>query len=245
MDVLWILVVMAFLTSVISGVLGMLGGMILMGVLLVFFDAVEAICIQGFIQFVANFQRYYQLRSHVNVKTLIRYGVGALIAFVVLNFISFKPKEIYIYAFMSLIAMMGAFRVKFPFDLKNMRVSFVSGLSVTAMQIGGVVGPVLDIVFQAKKYSRYEVIGTKAAMISMSHILKVLFMFQLIGIRELPKKIPIQIIFYSVLASILGTYAGKKILDKISDNTFYKATSAALFCLSVYYAISFWKLFTL
>lgn len=241
MDSFYVVLISVFLTSAISGVLGMLGGMILMTILLQYFEPQVAICIQGVIQLLANYQRYYQLREYVNKQVLILYLVGSLVAYASLRSFLFIPESYMIYALMSLVAFLGALRIKLPFSLKSYSVCLLSGLVVTAMQVAGVVGPILDFIFQSDRYSRHEVVGTKAGMISVTHFLKVVYMVELMGVTKTMDRLPLALICSSLVFSVLGTLLGKSILDRVTDKFFYKATSFALFILSLVYAWSFIK----
>src|SRR5580658_8026905 len=69
------------LSSFISGVFGMAGGMILLGVLLNYFDVASAMILFSIIQFCANGWRAYQWRHYVRWPIFWKYVVGAVLAF--------------------------------------------------------------------------------------------------------------------------------------------------------------------
>src|SRR5258708_16453902 len=82
------------LSSFISGVFGMAGGMILLGVLLNYFDVASAMILFSIIQFCANGWRAYQWRPYVRWPIFLKYVVGAGLAFPPLYAIKFLPPQI-------------------------------------------------------------------------------------------------------------------------------------------------------
>lgn len=231
----FILLPLVLFTSVFSGIFGMAGGMILMAGLLFFYSPPEAIFIHGILQFFANFQRYYQLKAYADIKVLFYYLVGSLLSFLLLRHLDFVPSEKAIYIFMAVSAFIGAFRFKVPFSLKNKTVAGFAGMLVSALQIAGISGAILDVLCQDKRLSRYEVVALKSAAISVSHFLKVIFMYLLLGSGMLQESFTSAEIFIYLVAVVSGTFLGKKILDRLSDQNFFKYTSLILLTIAVYY----------
>jgi uncharacterized membrane protein YfcA len=73
--------VVAFATSVISGVFGMAGGMILMGVYAAALPVQVAMILHGVTQLFANGFRAFLLRDRIYTASLLWYALGALLAF--------------------------------------------------------------------------------------------------------------------------------------------------------------------
>jgi len=230
-----ILLPLVLFTSVFSGIFGMAGGMILIAGLLFFYSPTEAIFIHGILQFFANAQRYYQLRAYVEVKVLLYYLAGSLLSFGLLKHLGFVPSEQAIYVFMGLTAFIGAFRLRLPLSLKDRLVAGVAGLVVSALQIAGISGALLDVLCQDKRFSRHEVVGLKSAAISISHFLKVMFMYQLLGSEQVWQNFASMEVFFYLAAVVLGTYLGKRVLDRLSDKNFFRYTSFILLTISLYY----------
>jgi len=72
---LGILCIVALLTSMLSAVVGMAGGITLLSVMLLFFDPLVAIPIHGVVQLVSNSSRTFVQRKHVDWAILWRYSV--------------------------------------------------------------------------------------------------------------------------------------------------------------------------
>src|SRR5258706_10736580 len=90
-----ILAVSSLATSFISGILGMAGGMILMGILLVFLPLPAAMMLHGISQLAANGWRALMLWRSVDWRVLRGYGVGAFVALGLIASLQFvAPKHV-------------------------------------------------------------------------------------------------------------------------------------------------------
>jgi uncharacterized membrane protein YfcA len=68
------LTVVAFCTSLVPGVLGMAGGLILLSALLLKLDPMIAVPVHGLVQLVSNASRAWFLRQHVSWKAVVRFA---------------------------------------------------------------------------------------------------------------------------------------------------------------------------
>src|ERR1700756_927499 len=96
-SVLAIIGVTIIFSSFLSGVFGMAGGMILLGVLLNYFEVAAAMVLFSIIQMVANGWRALQWRDYVRWPIFIAYMVGAAIAFAAMFAVAFVPNKMMIY----------------------------------------------------------------------------------------------------------------------------------------------------
>jgi uncharacterized membrane protein YfcA len=69
-----LLTIVAFGTSMVSGVLGMAGGLILLSALLLKLDPVIAVPVHGLVQLVSNGSRAWFLRQHVSWRAVLRFA---------------------------------------------------------------------------------------------------------------------------------------------------------------------------
>ena len=75
-----ILIFAAFITSSISAVLGMGGGIILLGVMAILIpDGYMVIALHGIIQLVSNTTRTYIFKNHLKKTILLQFLIGAII----------------------------------------------------------------------------------------------------------------------------------------------------------------------
>src|ERR1041385_3275790 len=84
-------------TSFISGLFGMAGGMILVGVLLVYFDVATGMVIFSIIQFVANGWRAVLWVRFVIWRIFFVYVAGAVISFAIMRSIAIIPSKAMVY----------------------------------------------------------------------------------------------------------------------------------------------------
>src|SRR5688572_18350057 len=76
----WLLIPAVLLTATLSGVLGMGGGVLLMGVLASLLSAPAAILLHGLIQLTTNGFRALLLRRNVDVRFIFWFAGGTLFA---------------------------------------------------------------------------------------------------------------------------------------------------------------------
>src|SRR5262245_23424596 len=85
------------LSSFISGVFGMAGGMVLLGVILVYFDVATGMILFSLIQLAANGWRSFHWRQFVLWPIFWWYVAGATISFAVMRYIAYVPDKAVVY----------------------------------------------------------------------------------------------------------------------------------------------------
>lgn len=235
-----ILLSSVFITSVISGVLGMVGGMLLMGVFAWVLPVRQAMILHGIAQFFANASRAFIHRRHIHGKSLSFFFAGLLLAAGVFVTLALVPDKQVLFFLLGI----GPF---LAFALpKNVKLDFIRpghallcGLAVGGFQLtGGVSGPMLDVFFQTGSLTRHQTVATKAFAQAVAHLSKFFyFSFIVAGEGGWLADLPLWICFAVVPAAMLGTRLSKPILDKFSDRQFYRVTQAVLLGLGVVYLV--------
>ncbi len=225
-----ILIVAAFITSSISAVLGMGGGIILLGVMAIIIpEGFVVIALHGIIQLISNLTRSYVFRRHIRKEIVIQYLPGAILglsisSLVILILIHFfqveSAKEIKADFLKPLI---GIFILWFLFghrqkgkDKQNnfFIVGIVSGFATVFI---GATGPLIAPFFLKGKLLKENIIANKAVCQAISHLGKIplfVFLFQFNYITELPILIPL------IIAVFIGTNFGKQMLKFIPEKIF-------------------------
>lgn len=85
------LIIAVLLTSTLSGVFGMVGGMVLLWFLLLAVPVTTAIAVQGILQLVANFSRAYFARTWMDWRIIGFSTIGLGCALIGLMLVSYKP----------------------------------------------------------------------------------------------------------------------------------------------------------
>src|SRR5438046_4296233 len=152
-------------SSFISGVFGMAGGMVLLGVLLVYFDVATAMLLFSIIQLAANGWRALHWRRFVLWPIFYGYVAGAVLAFAAMRYLAYVPDKAAVYILLGLM----------PFSIEilpqSMRqniewrgIAFLTAIFTTVLQfIAGVGGLLLDIFFYSGHFVRKTPISTTAS----------------------------------------------------------------------------------
>ncbi len=221
-------------TSFLSGIFGMAGGLILMGIWAATLPVAQAMVLHGWTQAVANGSRALVHRRQVQLGVLLPYLGGALTASVLLKWISFSPSPAVIYLGLGILPVVGRLlsgRVRFPDPVGSPLASAGAGLLVGLVQgIAGVAGPLLDMFFVESKLGRREIVATKAATQVVSHLLK-LWVFWGLAAPE-PS-----LLAGTAVAAVLGTLLGAQVLERLEDGSFRKASRALVLGIGGWYLL--------
>ena len=221
-------------TSFLSGVFGMAGGMILLGVLLNYFDVATGMILFSIIQLFANGWRVVQWRSYVLWPIFGWYLVGAAISFLAMWMIAFVPDKATVYLALGLMpfaieALPAAMRP----NIEWRGVPFVTGVATTIVQIlAGVGGLFLDIFFQKSMLDRKTTNATKAVAQSFSHVARVFYFGSLAGVGDVP-----WMIGPAILLTIAGTSLAPFVLERMTDHGFRQWTRAIILTISAVYLV--------
>jgi uncharacterized protein len=221
------LIVAAFLTAFLSGIFGMAGGLILMGVLALMLPVAAAFVTHGILQLVANGWRAVLLRGHVNWGIVAYYVVASFAAGAVLMLLSFAPSKPLLFLLLGLTPfLVWVPQHWFALDATRPSHALASGFMVTILNLtAGVGGTLLDIFFVRTSLTRHEIVATKAATQVFSHLVKIVVYGapMLLGVAG---QMPSAWVFaVAIPMSMLGTLLGGKVLDRMSDVNFKRWTA--------------------
>ena len=241
MEVIEIQIILGVLfTSSISGFLGMGGGMILMAIFGMLLPIKAAMILHGVTQFSSNGFRSFINYKHIQWKFIPLYLLGAISVFAVFKQIEFVPNLAVVYIGLGLFPFFSFIPVIAKhFDITKGSQSFICGLAVTAAQlIAGASGAVLDIFFVNSDLDRYKVIATKSMTQTFGHGIKLYYYFSLISVSDDLNSLNFYIYPAVILTAFLGTYIGKQILNKLSENGFKKMSKGFILTIAVGLLIS-------
>lgn len=239
-----VLLVATLVTAAISGVFGMAGGLILMGVLTSFAPVATAMVLHGFIQIISNFSRAMLLRKHISWAITGRYALGIGGALVLISLIAWRPTQ------QAVLLMLGgtAMLVLIPkswVDInveKRFQAELCGFLVQTLNTLAGVAGPLLDLFFVKTLLPRQTVVATKAATQVMAHAVKIAFWgWPLFAILSDPAAreaavLPPDWLFAAVVPlSLLGTWLGGLVLQRMTDTNFRTWTKWLVLATGVVY----------
>jgi uncharacterized protein len=227
-----ILLAATLITAAISGVFGMAGGLLMMGVLTAFTPVATAMVMHGFIQIISNFSRAAFLRKHISWSLVGRYALGIGAALLLIAAISWRPTQSEVFLMLGATAMLVWIpKAWVEIDVsKRFQAELCGFLVQTLNTISGVAGPLLDLFFVKTLLPRQTVVATKAATQVMAHAVKIGFwgwpLLQLLNSsRAAEAHVPPLWVFAAVIPlSLLGTWAGGKVLDRMTDVSFRQWT---------------------
>lgn len=210
-------------TAFISGIFGMAGGLILMGVLAAMLPVATAMVVHGAVQMISNGYRAYLWRKFINWPVFRRYALGALAGFLVLLAVAWRPEARAVYLFLGLTAMLVWLpKARIRLDILQRGQAELAGFAVQALNtLGGVAGPLLDIFFVTTDMDRRAIVATKSVTQVLAHLVKIAFwslpVIAAAGAAAFP---PAWFFVLAVPLSMLGTTLGGKFLERMSDVDF-------------------------
>ncbi len=207
-------------TSFLSGIFGMAGGMILMGILLAMMPLAAAMVLHGVTQMASNSWRAWVWRTHILWPVVAWYaagGIAAALAFFAVQLVPSKPITFIALGLLSFTGLLLPSR--FAPNIVRRPDAIACGTLCTALQfIAGVSGPIFDVFFVRSNLDRKVIVATKAAIQTLGHTLKVAYFGQLLvaGTAEIA---PVAMIL-AVSFAVAGTQLSRSVLDAISDAQF-------------------------
>src|SRR5215475_15094064 len=177
LPILAALAAVAVVTSFISGIFGMAGGMLLIGFLLVMLPVPVAMVFHGVIQIAANSWRAWLWRHHIKWRVVLKYGLGAVASLIVFSFFAFVPDKAVVLLAVGLTPFVAlAVPQRIAPDVERGGQAFLAGAIGGAMNlVAGVTGPLLDIFYVRTGMTRQVNIATKAAAQVLGHLTKVVY----------------------------------------------------------------------
>lgn len=225
-----ILFISALITSAISAVIGMGGGIILLGIMAIIIpQGFLVIALHGIIQLVSNSTRTYVFKEHLKKNLIFNFFIGA--------FIGLLFSALIIYLLMEFLGVQSASQIKIDFlksliglfilwylylkpkTKKGKTMSFigVGGISGISSIFIGATGPLIAPFFLNENLKKENIIANKAACQVISHVGKIpifIFLFEVNYIDEYEILLPL------IIAVYIGTFLGKEILTFIPEKTF-------------------------
>lgn len=241
----WIIIGLSILAgSFLSGVFGMAGGMVVIGVLLVYFDVATAMILFSIIQLAANGWRASQWWSYVRWDIIWRYCVGGAIAFAGLRWVEFIPDKALVYLLLGAMPfVIELLPASWRPNIEWRGVPFFTGFFTTIIQfMAGVGGPFLDVFFQKSMLDRKTTLATKAVAQTASHVLRFVYFVSLTGWSSSLGTLPV---LAAVALAIGGTMLAPYVIERMTDHSFRQWTRLVILTISGIYVVRagwlFWQ----
>lgn len=226
-------------TSFLSGIFGMAGGMVLVGVLLAILPLPTAMALHAITQMASNAWRALIWRRHVRWRIVGAYVIGCAIAVGVWGLWLYVPTKALALIGLGALPLITRFM---PAHLRARPEHFGHGVaqgtvSMMLMLLTGVAGPQLDQFFLGGKagessLDRRQIIATKGICQLFGHTLKLLYFGALI---DNSASVDPMLAAIAITASMIGTGLSKKVLEAMSDAQYRTWADRIILGISVYY----------
>jgi uncharacterized membrane protein YfcA len=225
-----------FLGSFVSGVFNMAGGMILLGVLLVFFDVSTSMILFSLLSTAGNFWRVATWWRHINWTIWFQYTLGAFVALFALGFIAFLPSKAMVYLLLGLLPWLIELMPRhWHPNIQWRGVPIFTGVTTTAIQLmAGNGGMFMDIFFQKSGIGRHQTIATKSFCQTVGNLMRIFYFGTLAGIED---AVPLWFFIPAAALAIAGTMAAPLVVNRMTDHSFRQWTRKLIFFVSTVYLL--------
>jgi uncharacterized protein len=222
-------------TSFIAGVFGMAGGMILLGVLLIYFDVATGMVMFSALQFSANVSRVTLWRKFILWPIFFQFVVGGAVAFGLMRLIAFIPDKATVYLVLGgMPFLVEALPTAWRPNIEWRYVPYASGfLTTIVLLIAGSGGLFLDVFFQKSQLDRKTTVATKAICHTFGHVFRVGYFAPLGGIAG--ATLPLWAIAGAVALAVGGTALAPLVLNRMTDHGFRRWTRVIILAVSASY----------
>lgn len=227
------------LSSFISGVFGMAGGMVLLGVLLVYFDVATAMVLFSVIQGSGNGWRAFHWRRFTRWDIFFAYAAGGVVACALMRFVAFVPDKAMVYLTLGALpfAVEALPRRARP-NIEWRGMPFITGVLTMIVQLlAGVGGIFLDLFFQKSMLDRKTTLGTKAVGNTFSHVLRGAYFGSFGAFGSFDPAVSLWWIAAAIPLAIAGNMLAPLVIERMSDHGFRQWTRAVIFGISTVYLV--------
>lgn len=221
-----------FLSSIISGMTGMAGGIILLALMLSWVQVAFIIPLHGAIQAVSGLSRTFLFFSYLRWRIIIHYSLGvlpgALIGILIFKLLPGDVFKILMGVFILAVTWLPKLRPTKGGGSERYFVilGFFSGMLSTFL---GASGSLIAPYFIRDDITKHELIATKSTCQGIVHVVKIPI-FGFVGANVF---VHWQQVLLLGLASFIGILIGKRMLNLIPDKMFFIFFKALLTIISV------------
>jgi uncharacterized membrane protein YfcA len=218
-----LIVITALATSILSGLVGMAGGVVLMAVLINLLPVSSAMVLHGITQFSANGARALILRKHLMWSLLPGYLGGAMLAVTAFSALLFVPDASVVLILIGLFPWLARLQPRSSaFNITRPASSVICGLSVTSAQLlAGAAGPLLDLFYLNSGLGRETIVANKALTQTIGHLLRIFYYGAIISVAT---PIPNWLFIVAAIAAVVGTRLGTWLLSRWNDQRFQEVS---------------------
>ncbi|MCG9648939.1 sulfite exporter TauE/SafE family protein [Vibrio brasiliensis] len=199
---------MTFFTSMIAGVFGFGGGMLLMAILPAFISPSLIIPLHGITQLASNSSRTLFSLNDVKWGLLRPFLIGSIIgSVIVVSVLSYIPVD-YIPVAIGLYMLLNLWSPRFSAAISKYESYYLLGFVQTGLGlVVGATGPIVLAVLTKQLKSKDQIIATSSMCMTISHFAKIPVYFTLTS--SLFSNVTL--ISYMVIGAVVGSFVGTKL----------------------------------
>lgn len=218
-----LIIISALATSLLSGLVGMAGGVVLMAVLVNILPVSSAMVLHGITQFTANGSRTLILRKHLMWRLLPGYILGASAAVAGFSALLFVPEASVVLILVGLFPWLARLQPKSSaLNITRPASNIICGFSVTSAQLlAGAAGPLLDLFYLNSGLDRQTVVANKALTQTIGHLLRIFYYGAIISVAT---PLPNWLFLAAAIAAVIGTRLGTWLLARWDDQRFQRVS---------------------
>ena len=218
-----LIIISALATSLLSGLVGMAGGVVLMAVLVNILPVSSAMVLHGITQFTANGSRTLILRKHLMWRLLPGYILGASVAVAGFSALLFVPEASVVLILVGLFPWLARLQPKSSaLNITRPASNIICGFSVTSAQLlAGAAGPLLDLFYLNSGLDRQTVVANKALTQTIGHLLRIFYYGAIISVAT---PLPNWLFLAAAIAAVIGTRLGTWLLARWDDQRFQRVS---------------------
>lgn len=224
-------------TAFLSGLFGMAGGLILIGVLLAVLPVPAAMVLHAVTQMASNGWRAFLWRRHIRWGSVFAFVTGsgvALAGWSLIRYVPDKPTAFILLGVTPFLVRLVPVRLQPNPDRIGQGFGY-GAACMSLMLLTGVTGPLVDSFFLGGgQLDRRQMVATKAMCQAVGHTLK-LFYFG--GIVEQAAALDPTLAVIAVVASMLGTSLAKRFLEAMTDTQYRVWAGRLIATIGGYYII--------
>ena len=221
-------------TAFLSGIFGMAGGLILMGVLLALLPVPQAMALHAVTQMASNGWRGLLWWRYVIWRPVAYFLTGCVFALVVWSiwrYVPSKPVAFILLGVTPFLARLMPTDYK-PDPFKFSHGAFYGAICSSLMLLTGVSGPLLDQFFLGGGMERRQIVATKAVCQVFSHGAKLIYFG---GLVDTAGGIDPVMAGLAIAASMTGTSLARPVLERLTDTQYRRWATHIITAIAVVY----------
>jgi uncharacterized membrane protein YfcA len=223
-------------TAFLSGIFGMAGGMILIGILLAILPLPAAMTLHAVTQMASNAWRALLWWRYIRLMPAAGYLVGCLLAmaaWAVFRYVPDKPLALLMLGLTPFVVRLLPAGLKPNAERLGHGVLY-GAICMTLLLLTGVAGPLIDTYFLGGRLDRREMVATKALCQVFGHSAKLVYFG---GIVAQAATVDPTMMAVAIAASITGTTVARRFLEAMSDRQFRLWAGRIIHSISGYYVL--------